>query len=165
MKFELTKDWCVRMAQLEMEAGSDMEIGSNPAIRAASPEVRAIALQISDVPDANVAFGRFVRLMRRSRRQSIEHLADEAEVELSELFEIEEDNHHRPEPRTVYQLANHFRVPTGKLMQLAGLSAPKDNRLFEEAIRFAARSEVVEDLSEIERAALEAFVAVLSEKQ
>lgn len=154
MKIQFTKDWCVRMAQMEIEAGSDMEIG------AAKLEARTDLTM-----DANVTFGRFVRLLRRSRRQSLEHLANEAEIEISELVEIEEDNHHKPEPRTVYQLAKHFALSMPKMMQLAGLSAPKDTSLYEAAIRFAARSEAVEDLNDIERTALEAFVSVLSEKK
>jgi transcriptional regulator with XRE-family HTH domain len=162
MKIDFTKDWCVRMAQMEMDAGTDMEIG-------ATPEAAITGARAHDVPpeaatEANFAFGRFVRLMRRNRRQTLEHLADEAEVEITELVEIEGDNHHKPEPRTVYQLAKHFDVPMNKLMQLAGLSAPKDTQLSEAAIRFAARSETVEELNDIERAALEAFVSVLSEK-
>ena len=28
MKIDFTKDWCVRMAQMEMDAGTDMEIGA-----------------------------------------------------------------------------------------------------------------------------------------
>ncbi len=156
MKIEFTEDWCVRMAQMEIEAGSDMEIGGSP--EATKSEARALDVRTNVTMDANVTFGRFVRLLRRSRHQSLEHLADEAEIEITELVEIEEDNHHKPDPRTVYQLAKHFALPTPKMMQLAGLSAPKDTSLYEAAIRFAARSEAVEDLNDIERAALEAFV-------
>jgi hypothetical protein len=29
-QIDFTKDWCVRMAQMEMDAGSDMEIGATP---------------------------------------------------------------------------------------------------------------------------------------
>lgn len=76
MKIQFTKDWCVRMAQMEIEAGSDMEIG------AAKLEARTDLTM-----DANVTFGRFVRLLRRSRRQSLEHLADEAEIETGEIYE------------------------------------------------------------------------------
>lgn len=163
MKIELSKEWCLRMAQLELEAGTDMEIGGTPVT--ATPEVGAPELTTEPAPDTNIAFGRFVRLMRRSRRQTLEGLAEDAEIEITELVEIEEDNHHKPEPRTVYQLAKHFEMPMPKMMQLAGLSAPKDTRLYDEAIRFAARSETVQELNDMERAALEAFVAVLSEKK
>ena len=160
MKIEFTNEWCVRMARSEIEAGADVGAGGNPATAARQPEV-----SIEGATEANIAFGRFVRLMRRSRRQTLEHLADEAEIEIAELVEIEEDNHHKPEPRTVYQLAKHFDVPMPKMLQLAGLSAPKDTSLYEAAIRFAARSEMVEELNDIERAALEAFVSVLSEQK
>jgi HTH-type transcriptional regulator, competence development regulator len=163
MKIEITKEWGLRMARLEVEAGADMEIGGTSI--AATLDSRPLESSPESAPEANIAFGRFVRLMRRRRRQTVENLAEVAEVEITELVEIEEDNHHKPEPRTVYQLAKHFEVPMPKMMQLAGLSAPKDAKLYEEAIRFAARSETVEELNDIERAALEAFVSVLSEKK
>jgi hypothetical protein len=51
------------------------------------------------------------------------------------------------------------------LLQVAGLTAPKDTHLLDEAVRFAARSEPVAALTVEERAALEAFVSVLSEKK
>jgi len=163
MKIEFTNEWCLQMARLELEAGADIEIGVTPNI--APQPVGALESSTGSLPDANIAFGRFVRLMRRHRRQTLEGLAEVAEIEITELVEIEEDNHHKPEPRTVYQLAKHFEMPMPKMMQLAGLSAPKDASFYEEAIRFAARSETVEELNAIERAALEAFVSVLSEKK
>jgi hypothetical protein len=36
MKIEVTKDWCIRMARLEVETGADMEIGGASAV--ASPD-------------------------------------------------------------------------------------------------------------------------------
>jgi transcriptional regulator with XRE-family HTH domain len=115
--------------------------------------------------EPSIVFGRFVRLMRRNRGLTLEKLAEDADVEIAELVEIEDDARHKPQPRTVYQLANYFQVPRSNLLQVAGLTAPKDARLLEEAVRFAARSEPVAALSPEERAALEAFVAVLSEKK
>lgn len=163
MKIEVTKDWCIRMAKLEVETGADMEIGSTSAT--ASPDAVAFDSSSDSLPESNIAFGRFVRLMRRKRRQTVEHLAEDAQIDVTELVEIEEDNHHKPEPRTVYQLAKSFDLPTSSLMQLAGLSVAKNSSFYEEAIRFAARSETVEELNDIERAALEAFVSVLNGKK
>ena len=163
MKIEFTKERCLRMARLESDASADMEIGAAPG--AAEPTmVRAEEVSGYEL-DPNIAFGRFVRLMRRNQHLTLEKLADDARVEITELVEIEEDSRHKPDPRTVFQLAKHFDVPMPKMMQLAGLSAPKDARLVQEAIRFAARSEPVEELNEVERAALEAFVLVLSERK
>ena len=101
--------------------------------------------------------------MRRDRGLTVEKLADEAAVDVGELVSVEEDTRYKPEVRTVYQLANYFSVPRATLLQVAGLTLPKDSRIVEEAVRFAARSEPVEALSNEERAALETFVAVLSE--
>lgn len=164
MKIEFTDEWCVRMARLEIEVGSQAEAGSNPT--AASNAVqKSDSSADSAFEPSNIAFGRFVRLMRRDRGLTLERLAAEADIDIPELVEIEENHHHKPEPRTVYQLAAKFKLPVAKMMQLAGLSVSRDTQLYEAAIRFAARSEPVKELNTVERAALEAFVSVLSEKK
>ena len=48
-------------------------------------------------------------------------------------------------------------------MQLAGLAVANDDHFRQEAVRFAARSKSVEKLTREQKAALNAFVAVLSE--
>ncbi len=162
MKIEFSKEWCLRMARLEMETAADVEAGIEPPVA----NVVDVAGEVPQfAQDANIAFGRFIRLMRRNRRLTLEKLAEDADVEINELVEIEDDSRHKPEPRTVFQLAKFFAVPTSKLMQLSGLSTPRDARLVHEAIRFAARSEPLEELNSSERAALEAFVSVLSEQK
>ena len=161
MKMEISQEWCIRMAQLE----GDAEIGAgrlaiDPVFDGAPAPVAT-----SDDEGPNIAFGRFVRLMRRRRGLNLEKLAHDADVNMVDLVEIESDPHHKPEPRTVYQLANYFNVPRSSLLQVAGLTEPKDARLFDEAVRFAARSEPMTTLTPEEGAALESFVAVLSEQR
>ena len=155
MRIEVTKDWCIRMAELE----ADEEIGVG--LVAVDPVFDGESLAQSEEPA--VAFGRFVSLMRRNRGLSVEKLADEAEVDVVELLSIEEVAQYKPEVRTVYQLANFFELPRATLLQVAGLTLPKDSRIIEESVRFAARSEPVEALTNEERSALETFVSVLSE--
>ena len=157
MKVEITGDWCLKMALLE----GDSEIGAG--LVAIDPVFKGNGMAAA-ADDPSIAFGRFVRLMRRNRGLSIEKLADDAAVDVAELVSIEDDTRHKPEVRTVYQLANFFRVPRPNLMQLAGLTVQNNNRLHDEAARFAARSDPVVALTAEERAALEAFVAVLSEQ-
>ena len=154
MKIEISKEWCLRMAQHEGAA----EIGAGQL--AIDP-----VFDVVDEEGPNIAFGRFVNLMRRRRRMSLDRLAVVTDVGLADLVEIESDPHHKPELRTVYQLANYFKVSRARLMQVAGLAVPKDGRLFEEGVRFAARSGSTADLTPEESAALEAFVAVLSEQE
>lgn len=158
MKVEITRDWCLKMALLE----GDSEIGAG--LLAIDPVFDGDVTATTPSDDPSIAFGRFVRLMRRNRGLSIEKLADDVAVDVAELVAIEDDTHHKPEVRTVYQLANFFQVPRPNLMQLAGLAVSNNNRLNDEAARFAARSDPVVALTAEERLALEAFVAVLSEQ-
>lgn len=160
MNMDIPMDWSLRMARLE----ADAEIGAGAAARDPIFESEeTFAQQAGEEP--SVAFGRFVSLMRRSQGLTLEKLAEDADVEIVDLVEIEGDARHRPEPRTVYQLANFFGVPSNGLLQIAGLTAPKDARVVQEAVRFAARAEPVTNLTREERAALEAFVSVLSERK
>lgn len=160
MKLEIEKEWCIRMAQIE----GDAEIGAGRLAVDPVFDGDVIPGTAGDEEGSNVAFGRFVRLMRRQRGLTLERLADDADVDMVDLVEIESNPHHKPELRTAYQLANYFKVPRSGFLQVAGLIAQKDTRLFDEAVRFAARSEPTAALTSEESAALEAFVAVLSEQ-
>lgn len=158
MNNTITPEWCLKMADQEAEFAASLSH--------AYTELPIVEIQESVDSEAahNIAFARLVRLMRRRAHLSVEQLANATRVDLVELVEIEKDARHRADPRTVYQLAQYFDLPAAKLLQMAHLSVPKDARLAEEAIRFAARSESIDELSAVEQAALEAFVAVLSEQ-
>ncbi|MDI1227628.1 MAG: helix-turn-helix transcriptional regulator [bacterium] len=159
MKFNITRDWCARMAA--QEDGADIRAG----VVAIDPSFEGKFGAAANLPDEpNIAFGRFIALMRRNHKLTVEILAQKADVDVLELIEIEDDTRHRPELRTVYQLANYFGIERPKLMQIAGLTAPRDASLHQEAVKFAARSESVDALTAQESAALEAFVAILSKK-
>lgn len=157
MKINITKEWCLNMAALE----GDAEISAGPF--AIDPIFDGDVVPGEAPEELSIAFGRFVRLMRRNNGLSIEKLADDADIDLVELVGIEDDTHYKPEPRTVYQLANFFDVPQAKLLEISGLTTPRDGSLVEEAMRFAARSDPLVELSAEERAALDAFVSVLSD--
>lgn len=157
MKINFSKEWCMRMAEFEGDSAVGVGLyGVDPVF---DHEVMA---EVALPEESNVIFGKFVRLMRRRQGLTVEKLAESADVEVADLIEIEDDTRHKAEPRTVYQLAQYFRVPETNLMQIAGLTAPKNAYLLDEAIRFAARSDPVAQLTPEERAALEAFVAILS---
>lgn len=159
MKIDIDKDWCLRMAALE----GDAVIGAGS--RAIDPDFEGDVAHSTAKEETGVAFGRFVRLMRRQRQLTLERLADDADIEIGELVLIEDDPHHKPDTRSVYQLAQTFGVPASSLLQVAGRTVPRDDRLIQEAVRFAARSEPIVALTQEERVALDAFVAVLSEQK
>ena len=158
MRVEFSKDWCLRMARIE----GDEEVGVG--LIAADPTFDGEVVP-GAAEEPSVAFGRFVRLMRRNHGLTVEKLAETVDVDIAELVAIEDDTRHKPEVRTIYQLANFFNVPRPNLMQIAGLIVAQDNRLANEAARFAARSDPVVALTPEERVALESFVAVLSERK
>jgi len=158
MRIDISREWCLRMAQLE----GDTEIGAGAL--AGDPVFDSQMTQVE--PEyAVLAFGRFVRLMRRNRGLTVERLAEDADLDIAELLNIEEDAHYKPELRTVHQLAGFFGVQRAGLLQIAGLTTARDNHLVNEAIRFAARSEPTVALTADERSALEAFVSVLAEQK
>ena len=151
----------MRMAQLE----GDAEIGAGRL--AIDPVFDGDTAPVVDRDDEepNIAFGRLINLMRRRWRVSLERLAKDADVTVTELVEIESDTRYKPALRTTYQLANYFKMPRAGFMQVAGLTALKNAHLSDEAVRFAARAEPTAELTPEENAALEAFVAVLSKQK
>ncbi len=161
MKIEITKEWCMQMAQHESDdeigvglLASDLVFNGESASHRSAPKME----------ESHVAFGRLVRLMRRDNGFSIEKLAEDADIDIEELIDIEEDAHFRPDVRTVYQLANVFGLPRTNLLKIAGLVEAQNDALHEEAVRFAARSDPVARLTSEEKEALEAFVAILSKE-
>ena len=161
MEPRMTKEWCMRMAQLE----GDAEIGAGRLAIDPVFDGETVPVVNRDDEGPNLAFSRLINLMRRRRGVSLEKLAVDADVTMTELVEIESDARHKPALRTTYQLANYFNMPRSGFLQVAGLTARKDARLSDEAIRFAARAEPTAELTPEENAALEAFVAVLSEQK
>lgn len=159
MKFAISREWCAEKGK--MEAGAEIGAG----LLGVDPLLSGDEGRVAVLDDSRIAFGRFVHLNRRKLKFTYEALAEKADIEIVELMNIEHDASYEPEPRTIYQLATVFRVDQKKLMELAGLRKPKGGSYIEEAVRYAARSESLEDLNELERAALDAMVAVLSEKQ
>lgn len=159
MKLERSKQWWMARARRE----GDAVIGAGLLALDPTPEERPSA-QAAPVEEIRIAFGRFVNLMRRRRGYTMERLAEVADLDASELLVIEDDVHYVPEPRTVFKLAQTFEVSQQRLMQLAGLTAANDAGFRTEAVRFAARSESVQKLTSEETSALEAFVAILSER-
>lgn len=158
MQIKVTREWCESKARLEAGA----EIGAG--IIAADPIIGHVDERDHATEESHQAFRRFVELRRRSLGVSIEKLAEQADVDVGELLNIESDAHFLPETRTLYQLSQVFGVSHQKLMGLSGLTQPKDVSYVKEAVRYAAKSGSIEELTPEEQAALDGLISVLSEK-
>lgn len=149
-------NWLLKMA--------DIEDNCELAVGGLAHEFGMLAPSPGAAPSvARTAFAKLIELRRRERRLSVEQLAQRADIDLGEVVSLERGDACKPEPRTVYKLAAVLALPEDTLMQLSGLTEPKDSRFAEEAIRFAARSEPINKLSREEHDALEEFVKFLSE--
>ena len=161
MKLIRTKEWWIAKAKRE----GDAAVGAGLLALDPMPERHPMPVPPPAPEESRIAFGRFVNLMRRRLGCSVEKLAADANLDIGELVSIEEDLHYRAEPRVVFRLAQPFGVSQQRLFQLAGLATANDENFRQAAVRFAARSESVQKLSSEEKAALESFVAVLSDQQ
>jgi len=160
MKFNRDRNWLARRA--EEENRHFVSVGG--LISQVDPDWRAETSALPLVETTKTALVRLLQLLRRERRLSLELLAQKADVDLAELVKIETDESFKPTPRTVHQLAAFFKLPAKKLMALAGLLQIKDYNLQQASVRFAARSEPVEDVTPEEHAALEEYVKFLNEQ-
>jgi HTH-type transcriptional regulator, competence development regulator len=160
MKFNRDRNWLIKRAEQE-----DLHfISVGGLISRIDPEWQAEVSATPLVEATKAAFVRLLQLARRERRLTLEALADKADVDLAELVKVETDESFKPTPRTVHQLAAFLKLPAKKLMVLAGLLQVKDFGLQQASVRFAARSEPVEDLTPEEHAAFEEYVKFLNEQ-
>ena len=107
-------------------------------------------------------FGKLVELKRRDAGLSREALAERANIEVVELFQIETNLEEVPEPRIVSRLSRALDLPAGKMMQLVGHLSVLDGSVSLAAQRFAASSGSMEALTDDEKRALNDFVQALA---
>jgi transcriptional regulator with XRE-family HTH domain len=111
------------------------------------------------------AFGALVQLLRRDRKLTVDQLASAVQVGTPELISIELDPKYIPKPRTVFQISKYFGLPDRPLMKLANVTTTHNDQLRDAAVRFAASSSKVMELSREERAALAEFVQFLASQE
>jgi transcriptional regulator with XRE-family HTH domain len=160
----------VMNADSETLASAAKEAGIDPselarAGRAAVDRAVAVAANEaadSDVGDLHEGLSALLQLLRRRQSLSHEQLAREARIETSEIQRIETDVQYTPNPRTVYQLEQFFKLPKRSLAKLAGLTRQRSADFKDEVLQFAASSKAMHKLTRDEERILNAFVKFLS---
>lgn len=161
MKFNLSKERCLRLADLEGDA--TIAAGSPDSLKRLEPVLPTQDSCNELTIVRGIAFGRFVEMKRRDLGLSVEELAIRAGIEIVEAVSMEQDSHYKPEPTAVIQLAKTFGMAQRGLFQLAGLIEPKSARFITETTKFAARSESTAHLTKEERELLEHYASILAE--
>ncbi|MGH7025603.1 MAG: hypothetical protein ACREEB_18735 [Caulobacteraceae bacterium] len=158
MRFERTKEWWLARVGGE----TDVSIGASSGLADANADA-------GDNGDATgelspPSFCEFVHLLRRRERLSVEQFAEAVDIELSDAQAIEEDPFYRVEARTVWAIARTYRLPQGKLNEMAGVVVANDVEPFIDQQRYAARSELRSALSSDEIALLSIVVSVIEDR-
>ncbi len=171
MKLLVSKEWLrERIAldpDIETDAGVALAIlegigvlvpsSNEPVVSSESVEETATRLR--------VALGTMVRQLRSRDKLSVGDLAQRIEVEPDQIRGIEHDPHFRPRPKTLHQLAKFFALPPRQVLQMAGATRSVDRQFYDEALKFAARSDDLTGLTAGEQEALYAFVQFLNERE
>ena len=131
--------------------------------RAAADRAIAEATRVAGVEDLHRSLGVLIQMSRRNEGLSVEELARNARVAVSEVYGIERDPTFDPSPRTIFQLEQYFNFRERSLVMLSG-AVRVDNDVREEAVRFAASSEDIHGLTKEERKLLHGFVSFLSKR-
>ncbi len=130
--------------------------------RAVVQRALANAEKTADLPDLHKGLGVLIQMLRRRERLSADQLASEARIDVAELRRIEIDPTFDPNPRTIFQLERYFKLPPRILVVLSG-AVRVSEQVREEAVRFAASSQNMSELSREEQKLLNRFVRFLQE--
>jgi transcriptional regulator with XRE-family HTH domain len=158
MKLLISKDWLRR--KIAADRDIDIEAGRPLAAEGPQPDVAVIGEQKS--VQLRVALGVLIRQLRLRDGLSVAELAQRAQVSEDELRRVEHDPHYTARPRLIFQLSHFFNVSLANLSQMAGATHAVNRSLYNEAVRYAARSDDVSALTDEERRDLDAFVAMLN---
>lgn len=113
-------------------------------------------------PVSNKALARVVEFGRRERQWTVEELAEKSGLTEAEVLAVE-TGESVPEPRVLHGLSGALKLSYPKLLDLAGHTAERSDRLSAAALRFAARSESMDRLDRHEQEAFHEFLKVLAE--
>lgn len=103
-----------------------------------------------------------IQLLRRREGWTEEDLAEKARVEVEEISRIEFDPTYTPNPRTIYQLEQVFRLPNRTLVRLSGAMKGCSREFADEVMRFAVNAKSITKLNRAEKRLLNEFVKFLS---
>jgi len=165
MEMLISRDWLRR----KIEATPDIECDAGMPAAALESLGMFLPPELQEPSDKVVrltqAFGVLIRQLRRRDGLSISALATKARVDEVELQHIECDEEFRPRPRTVHQLASHFKLPERAMMKLSGATITHDRHFEEEAHRFAAKSAGLSTLKRDELKILKSYIRYLAKSE
>lgn len=114
------------------------------------------AEEVIDPPPA--ILGIILRELRRREGLTVDALATQTHVDVTELRGLEQDPNFRPRPRTIHKLAERLSLPQQELARLAGAVIVNDSDTTVQGLKFAAMSDDLSTLTSVERVGLSFYV-------
>lgn len=168
MKLLFSNEWLRR--KIAADPDDDPEAGvpagrsaANVALPTGRPDNVAV-LGERNVVQMRIGLGVLVRQLRFRDGLSVSELAQRAQISEGEIRLVEHDPHYTARPRLIFQLSEYFSVSLTTLSQVAGATHEVNRVLYNEVVKYAARSDDVSTLTGEEQAALDAFVSLLNER-
>lgn len=161
MKLHFSRDWL----RSKISSDPDDEVEACSVLRAPQVEAPEVLMGERNVVQLRLALGVLVRQLRLREQLSVAELARKAQVSEDELRSVEHDPHYTAKPYLLFQLSQFFDVPLTKLSQMAGATHAINRSLYNDAVKYAARSDDLDSLTDEERRDLDAFVALLQSRE
>jgi len=162
MKLRFTNHWL--RSQIDKDADIECDAGiplrdSTSITHFTHPEAASVAT----APGLKMAvLSVLVHQLRRRDGLSVTQLAERLRVDADELANVESDPNYVPRPRTMHQLADYMKVSTQAVQSLTAEAIARNNNIAQAALKFAASSKDLSQLSNAERRGLNDFVKFLA---
>jgi transcriptional regulator with XRE-family HTH domain len=164
MKLLFTNEWLRRKIasdpDVETEAGRPLT-GNLPVEEI--DRGKAAVMPARNVVQLRIALGTLVHQLRQRDGLTLQELATRAKVSEDELRQVETNPSYTARPRIIFQLSHFFGVSLNNLYQMSGRTYAVDRHLYNEAVQYAAHSDDVAPLTDLQREVLNGFVTVLNE--
>lgn len=161
MKLHFSRHWL----RSKINSDPDVEVEACSALRAPPAEAPEVVMGERNVVQLRLALGVLVRQLRLREQLTVAELARKAQISEDELRNVEHDPHYTAKPYLLFQLSEFFDVPLTKLSQMAGATHAVNRSLYNDAVKYAARSDDLDSLTDEERRDLDAFVALLQSRK
>jgi transcriptional regulator with XRE-family HTH domain len=159
MKFEISREWL----QEKLAQCDDTNVGAGgTSLEQFKEDIEQRMVTPSVLADVPTELGKAVRFVREQKGWTRSELADLADIDAAEVESIETRTDFDPKPRTVTQLADACHFSRERFIQLA-----KHRTMLaanESSVRYAAKSNGTESVSDDEYQAIRALVEVLSKQ-
>lgn len=161
MNFTFNREWLLKRLAI---SGDDNIAAGNTSLEEISRIADKRRVSPPTESERLTGIGKVVRSRREERGWTQQQLADNANVDVSDIIALEEQAGFVPSPRAVIFLADALGFSRARFKAAAGCIVPARAANDVEAIAFAANSNGIHAMSEEEFQALRALVEVLSKK-